>query len=106
MVELPGKTHHSTVYIKRNEAYEEKDTVPTVQSSMVEVLRYFGDVLLLLALGALILWHNVGPSVRKLYLHQRLLMFCIINPFNYCHFLHLIHLCVIILKGFLTIGNL
>ena len=82
-VELFSKARHSTVYRKRNEAYKEKNTVPTVKygggSNMfwgcfaasgtgcidcVQGIMKSGDYQKILA-------RNVGPSVRKLGLRQR-----------------------------------
>uniref|UniRef100_A0A8C4RGC3 Transposase n=1 Tax=Erpetoichthys calabaricus TaxID=27687 RepID=A0A8C4RGC3_ERPCA len=82
-VELFGKAHHSTVYRKQNEAYEEKNTVPTVKHSGGS--KMFWGCFAASGTGCLdcvqgimksedyqkILGCNVGPSVRKLGLRQR-----------------------------------
>ncbi|KAG2460115.1 TCB1 transposase, partial [Polypterus senegalus] len=82
-VEPFGKAHHYTVYRKPNEAHEEKYTVPTVKHGGGSKMFWgcFADS----GTGCLdcvhgimksedyqkILGCNVGPSVRKLGLHQR-----------------------------------
>uniref|UniRef100_A0A8C4SC68 Transposase n=1 Tax=Erpetoichthys calabaricus TaxID=27687 RepID=A0A8C4SC68_ERPCA len=82
-VELFGKAHHSTVYRKWNEAYEEKNTVPTVKHGGGS--KMFWGCFAASGTGCLdcvqgimksedyqkILGRNVGPSVRKLGLRQR-----------------------------------
>ena len=86
-VELFGKAHHSTVYRKRNEAFKEKNTVPTGKYGgggpmfwgcfaasgtrcldCVHGIRKSEDYLIIFG-------HNVGPSVRKLGLCQRTWVF-------------------------------
>lgn len=82
-VELFGKAHHCTVYSKQNEAFEEKNTVPTVKHGGGSQM--FWGCFAASGTGCLdcvysimksedyrrILGRNVGPSVRKLGLHQR-----------------------------------
>uniref|UniRef100_A0AAQ5XZS9 Tc1-like transposase DDE domain-containing protein n=1 Tax=Amphiprion ocellaris TaxID=80972 RepID=A0AAQ5XZS9_AMPOC len=82
-VELFGKAHHSTVYRKQNEAYKEKNTVPTVKHGGGS--KMFWGCFAASSTGCLdgvqgimksgdyqnILGRNVGPSVRKLGLCQR-----------------------------------
>ncbi|KAG2458804.1 TCB1 transposase, partial [Polypterus senegalus] len=82
-VELFHKAHHLTVYRKRNEAYEEKNTIPTVKHGGGSKMFWgffgvSGTGCLDYVIGIMksedyqkILGHNVGPSVRKLGLHQR-----------------------------------
>ncbi|KAG2456820.1 TC1A transposase, partial [Polypterus senegalus] len=82
-VELFGKAHHSTVYRKRNEAYKEKNTVPTVKHGGGSKMFWgcfaaSGTGYLDCVQGIMksenyqkILGRNVGPSVRKLGLRQR-----------------------------------
>ncbi|KAI2653514.1 Transposable element Tcb1 transposase [Labeo rohita] len=90
-VELFGKGHHGTVYRKRNEAFKEKNTVPTIKH--VEVQRCFGGCFAASGTGCLncvngimksddcqiILGRNVVASVRKLRLHQRSQVFQQVN---------------------------
>lgn len=82
-IELFGKAHHSTVYRKRNEAYKEKNTVPTVKYGGGS--KMFWGCFAASGTGCLdcvqgimksedyqrILGRNVGPSVRKLGLRPR-----------------------------------
>ncbi|XP_057182698.1 tRNA (guanine-N(7)-)-methyltransferase non-catalytic subunit wdr4 isoform X1 [Triplophysa rosa] len=86
-MELFGKAHHSTVYRKRNEAYKEKNTVPTVKYGGGS--KMFWGCFAASGTGCLdcvqgimksgdyqrILGRNVGPSVRKLGLRPRSLVF-------------------------------
>ncbi len=82
-VELFGKGHHGTVYRKRNEAFKEKNTVPTVKHGGGS--KMFWGCFAASGTGCLdcvngimksddyqrILGHNIVASVRKLRLHQR-----------------------------------
>ncbi len=82
-VELFGKGHHGTVYRKRNEAFKEKNTVPTVKHGGGS--KMFWGCFTASGTGCLdcvngimksddyqrILGRNVVASVRKLHLHQR-----------------------------------
>ncbi len=81
-VELFGKGHHGTVYRKRNEAFKENNTVPTVKHGG---LKMFWGCFAAAGTGCLdcvngimksddyqrILGRNIVASVRKLHLHQR-----------------------------------
>ena len=82
-VELFGKAHYCTVYRKWNEAFKEKNTVPTVKHGGGSQM--FWGCFAASGTGCLdcvhgimksedyqiILERNVGPSVRKLGLRQR-----------------------------------
>lgn len=82
-VELFGKAYHSTVYRKKNEAYKEKNTVPTVKHGGGSMM--FWGCFAASGTGCLdsvqgvmksedyqnVLGRNVGPSVRQLGLRQR-----------------------------------
>ncbi len=82
-VELFGKGHHGTVYRKKNEAFKEKDTVPTDKHGGGS--KMFWGCFAASGTGCLdcvkcimksddyqrILGRNVVASVRKLRLHQR-----------------------------------
>ena len=82
-VELFGKAHYCTVYRKQNEAFKEKNTVPTVKHGGGSQM--FWGCFAASGTGCLdcvhgimksedyqrILERNVGPSVRKLGLCQR-----------------------------------
>ncbi len=82
-VEIFGKGHHGTVYRKRNEAFKEKNTVPTVKHGGGS--KMFWGCFAASGTGCLdcvngimksddyqrILGRNVVASVRKLHLHQR-----------------------------------
>ena len=82
-VQLFGKARHSTVYRKKNEAYKEKNTVPTVKHGGGSVM--FWGCFAASGTGCLdsvqgvkksgdyqnVLGRNVGCSVRKLGLRQR-----------------------------------
>lgn len=82
-VEVFGKAHHHIVYRKRNEAFKEKNTIPTVKHGGGSLM--FWGCFAASGTGCLdcvhgimksedyqrILGHNVGPSVRKLGLRQR-----------------------------------
>ncbi len=82
-VELLGKGHHGTVYRKRNEAFKEKNTVPTVKHGGDS--KMFRGCFAASGTGCIdcvngimksddyqrILGRNVVASVRKLRLHQR-----------------------------------
>ena len=82
-VELFGKAHYCTVYRKWNEAFKEKKTVPTVKHGggshmFLSCFAASGTGCLDCVHGIMksedyqrILERNVGPSVRKLGLHQR-----------------------------------
>ncbi|KAI4888813.1 hypothetical protein NFI96_005447 [Prochilodus magdalenae] len=82
-VELFGKRHQHRVYRKKNEAFKEKNTVPTVKHGGGSLMFWgcfaaCGTGLLDRVHGIMksedyqqILQHNVGPSVRKLGLPQR-----------------------------------
>uniref|UniRef100_A0A8C5WJP2 Transposase n=1 Tax=Leptobrachium leishanense TaxID=445787 RepID=A0A8C5WJP2_9ANUR len=82
-IELFGKAHHSTVYRKWNEAYKEKNTVPTVKygggSMMLWGCFAASDTGCLECVQGImksedyqrILGCTVEPSVRKLGLHPR-----------------------------------
>uniref|UniRef100_A0A8C5PYF6 Transposase Tc1-like domain-containing protein n=1 Tax=Leptobrachium leishanense TaxID=445787 RepID=A0A8C5PYF6_9ANUR len=82
-IELFGKAHHSTVYRKRNEAYKEKNTVPTVKYSGGSMMFWgcfaaSGTGCLECVQGIMksedyqrILARTVEPSVRKLGLCPR-----------------------------------
>ncbi len=86
-VELFGKVHHGTVYRKRNEAFKEKNTVPTVKHGGGSNM--FWGCFAASGTGCLdcvngimksddyqrILGRNIVASVRKLRLHQRLWVF-------------------------------
>uniref|UniRef100_A0A8C5MI76 Tc1-like transposase DDE domain-containing protein n=1 Tax=Leptobrachium leishanense TaxID=445787 RepID=A0A8C5MI76_9ANUR len=81
--ELFGKAHHSTVYRKWNEAYKEKNTVPTVKYGGGSMMFWgcfaaSGTGCLECVQGIMksedyqrILGRTVEPSVRKLGLHPR-----------------------------------
>ncbi len=82
-VELFGKGHHVTVYRKRNEAFKEKNTVPTVKHGgdskmFLGCFAASGTGCLDCVSGIMksddyqrILGCHVEASVRKLLLHQR-----------------------------------
>ncbi|KAI2664860.1 Transposable element Tcb1 transposase [Labeo rohita] len=81
-VEVFGKGHHGTVYRKRNEAFKEKNTVPTVKHGGSS--KMFCSCFAASGTGCLDcvnsimksddyqrMGHNVVANVRKLRLHQR-----------------------------------
>lgn len=82
-VELFGKSRHSTVYRKQNEAYKEKNTVPTVKHGGGSMM--FWGCFAVSRIGCLVgvdgvmksgdyqkfLGRNAGTSVRKLGLRRR-----------------------------------
>uniref|UniRef100_A0A8C5PSH6 Transposase n=1 Tax=Leptobrachium leishanense TaxID=445787 RepID=A0A8C5PSH6_9ANUR len=82
-IELFGKAHHSTVYRKQNEAYKEKNTVPTVKYGGGSMMLWScfaasGTGCLECVQGIMksedyqrILGRTVEPSVRKLGLRPR-----------------------------------
>lgn len=82
-IELFGKAHPSTVFSKRNEAFKEKNMVPTVKHGGGSLVFWgcfaaSGTVCLDCMHGIMksedynrIHGRNVGPSVRKLGLRQR-----------------------------------
>ena len=82
-VELFSKGHYGTVYRKRNEAFKEKNTAPTVKNGGGSEMSW--GCFAASGIGCLdcvngimksddcqrILGHNVVLGVRKLHLHQR-----------------------------------
>uniref|UniRef100_A0A8C5MF59 Tc1-like transposase DDE domain-containing protein n=1 Tax=Leptobrachium leishanense TaxID=445787 RepID=A0A8C5MF59_9ANUR len=90
-IELFGKAHHSTVYLKRNEAYKEKNTIPTVKYGGGSMMFWgcfaaSGTECLECVQGVLksedyqrILGRTGEPSVRKLGLRPRSWVFQQVN---------------------------